>query len=241
MGRKKAAKEAFRAGRPERIVTTRNEGERDDYLHEIIASCQVRNQQFAVVIILRDNLKGSRLGLAPKEPLVRFYAGFDTEENAKAYLKHELGPHIGEYVGDIVDMYEWLSPEEADLKMVTQEYRDPDLSRIMQSQQAEYVRAQRFKEECRRRGKTVPDVLDRANANSVTVVEKDSFDPSKSNMRLMHAKKPWEREKERQGKQEKQSGESLCDRREHPAAGDTTGGLATAERLRQVIEEVKQP
>ena len=105
-------------------------------------------QRLAVISVLRDTLQSTRIGKKLPEPLVRVYGAFDSKKQAKNFIADVLAAHIGDYDIDIVDMYAWLHPQTVDPDQLEEQFRDPEIDKIMQHAKDEKKNSRAFRERC---------------------------------------------------------------------------------------------
>ena len=115
------------------------------------------NQRFAVVSVLVDKDKQVRLGRRLPEPIVRVYGCFNSQKQARTFIREELASHVGEFDIDVVDMYEWLFPQSLDPEKIEEEFRDSEINDIMQHAKVEKKLTRDFRQKCAALGKE-PDM-----------------------------------------------------------------------------------
>lgn len=142
----------------------------------ISQTCTQVGQNFAVISVLKDDLKATRLEEKLPEPLVRIYSVFSSKKQAKEYISNTLSPHIGDFDLDIVDMYEWLYPQSVDPDSIEEEFRDKDLTDIINHAKQEKKSTRQFRERCKELGKE-PDMAHVSGSNatdSISLTEQSS-------------------------------------------------------------------
>lgn len=117
---------------------------------------ELRMQRFCVVSVLPDTKEADP---DSQQPAVCVWDVFDTEEEARAHAKNVLSKKVFDYHLDVVAMYEWLFPTNLDLSQVVEEYRNEDLSRIMQHRKTEKERVENFVRLCEHRDEAVPEIV----------------------------------------------------------------------------------
>jgi hypothetical protein len=128
-------------------------------------NCTRVGQNFAVISVLKDDLKATRLEEKLPEPLVRIYSVFSSKKQAKEYITNTLSPHIGDFDLDIVDMYEWLYPQSVDPDFIEEEFRDKDMTDIINHAKSEKTSTKQFRERCKELGKE-PDMAHVSGSNA---------------------------------------------------------------------------
>jgi hypothetical protein len=128
-------------------------------------SCTRVGQNFAVISVLKDDLKATRLEEKLPEPLVRIYSVFSSKKQAKEYITNTLSPYIGDFDLDIVDMYEWLYPQSVDPDFIEEEFRDKDMTDIINHAKSEKTSTKKFRERCKELGKE-PDMAHVSGSNA---------------------------------------------------------------------------
>lgn len=138
-GREKAIEQAMRnasasgdnhGARPEmrehRAVTSAVTEAKD-----VPAACTVRNQNVAVVTFIPDNTPSALSEKTKPEPLVIFWQAFASADDARDYIE-TVGKRSIRHVNlDVVEMYEWMFPEDLDAEKITEYYRNSELTNIM--------------------------------------------------------------------------------------------------------------
>lgn len=108
-------------------------------------AAEVRNQQFAVVSIIDDYTTCDR---HEKEPAFIVWSAHSTEDECKEAVKTKIAHSASDVHLDVVCMYEWLLPANLDLSKVTEEFRDEQLTQLMQHRKTEQQRVQDFRAQC---------------------------------------------------------------------------------------------
>jgi hypothetical protein len=117
---------------------------------------ELRNQRYAVIVSLQDFTRGVMKGIDDPEPLVMFIDAFENEDEAKRYIEECLQDYIVNVHLDVVDMYEWLFPEDINPDQITECYRHEELNRIMQERKNQKRELQRFEKKMQHQEKSVP-------------------------------------------------------------------------------------
>lgn len=117
---------------------------------------EVRMQRFAVVSILGDVEEADQ---DLKQPGVCIYEVFDSEAEAKTYVREVLGKRVLNYNLDVVALYEWLFPTNVDLNQVEEEYRVSELTEIMNHRKKEGQNVEAFRQLCAERGEVAPEIV----------------------------------------------------------------------------------
>jgi len=130
------------------------------------------NQRYAVVSVVPDTGRAVRLRKKVPEPLFRVYGVFAGKKAAKEYVKTELSAHVGDYDLDVVDMYEWLHPQNLNPEDIVEEFRDPEINNIMQHAKDEQRTAKDFRKRCAAMGKEadMEYIAGAAGKDSVTLI-----------------------------------------------------------------------
>lgn len=96
----------------------------------LTANACLVGQNFAVVTVLTDIRPFSLSGEAPLEPLIAVLHASGSQEDARNYAKYTASKAYPKNNILVVDMYEWLHLEHADLKQITEECPNPTLDAI---------------------------------------------------------------------------------------------------------------
>lgn len=120
---------------------------------------ELRNQRYAVVVTLQDFSKEVLKGHDDPEPLVMFVDAFENEDEARKYMDEVLQDYIVNVHMDVVDMYEWLFPEDINPDQITEHYRHEELNRIMQERKNQKRELTKFEKKMARDKKTVPETV----------------------------------------------------------------------------------
>lgn len=92
-----------------------------------------RNQVCAAVCFLNDVRPEARKGKDDKQPMFRVLRVYESRESAEKDVEVNLSKFIADFDIHIVDMAEWLFPEDVDFdKQENFKYRDKEQDRIMQ-------------------------------------------------------------------------------------------------------------
>lgn len=100
-------------------------------VREIGITGSIRNQLYAVISVLLDNtahLSDDKV----QEPIVIVWRSFQTETDAQDYIATRGSIHVRDMNLYIVEMYNWLSPGDADKSDIPSKYRDSQLDALMQ-------------------------------------------------------------------------------------------------------------
>lgn len=95
---------------------------------DFMQSNAVRNQTFSVCSSQRDLTVQLN---DPPEPIVIFWRSFQTEADATDYVTNTLSKDVTNLNIDVVDMYEWIFPEDVDRDKLNEGYRNKELNTIM--------------------------------------------------------------------------------------------------------------
>ena len=98
---------------------------------------EVRGQRYAVVSVCRDNTVEGKKAQKTRgfkayspQPLVRFHAVFDDKDEATKWTEEVASSKVINHDLYVVDMYEWLYPEEEHLEQVEGKYRNEEQQKI---------------------------------------------------------------------------------------------------------------
>lgn len=119
-------------------------------------AAELRLQNFAVVSVIPD-YSDSRLDY--QQPGVVVWGVYDTEEQAKAAVKTKHAIEVTDLHLEITQLYEWLCPTEVDknLDEVPEEYRDPQLTALIQHRKDEKRQVKAYRASC---GDREPPLID---------------------------------------------------------------------------------
>ncbi len=134
---------------------------------------ELRGQQYAIVIVLIDVSISFLAGKDDPEPAIMLIDCFDTIENAEAHME-TLKNYIFCMNMFIVDMYEWLFPEDIVLDDIKEKYRNPEQNKLMNDKKLRKEELLKYEQELKSEGKEV-------KAIEVTEDSKapENFDPLK--------------------------------------------------------------
>lgn len=94
---------------------------------------QRRRQNFAVILVLEDITKPVMQGHDDPEPLILFIDCFEDESSARDYMSNTLSKYVYYHNMFLVEMYEWLFPEDLVYDKMDERYRDEEQNKIMQA------------------------------------------------------------------------------------------------------------
>lgn len=142
-----------------------------DTLGVLPAEATVINQRFVVVSIMLDIRKAVIEGHKESEPGLVFLAAFNNRTDAEDYATNTARPAFPKAGLDVVDMYQWLFPENIDPDELKEEYTNPELNEIMQGRKDEIRDVADYKEFCKERGKTAPviDIKEPSESSTMAV------------------------------------------------------------------------
>lgn len=130
--------------------------QRTTNVQDLPASAQRRKQEFAVVTILKDITTKTLKNLQEPEPVICFWRAFPTFESAKEWMTGTAARYIRYLTMDIVDMYEWLHPEDVNADLLEEGYRDPDQQNIMKRKKIEKDKVLDFEKWNKEEGREMP-------------------------------------------------------------------------------------
>jgi hypothetical protein len=119
-------------------------------------AARLASQRFAVVAFLLDYSEAALNLTTDPKPACCVYAAFSSVEDAEKYIETTASRHETDFHLDVVDMYEWLHPEDVDDEQLTEVYRDPELNRIMNARKREKQRLEDFGAFCKAVGQETP-------------------------------------------------------------------------------------
>ena len=144
---------------------------------------EVRGQRFAVISIMDDNDPCVQKGMDEPEPIIIIWQCFDTEEDAKHYIKHTAKEKVTNLHMDIYNMYEWIYPTLLDPDQVQEDYRNDRLDKIMKSRKNSRKQVMQFEEFCQSVGQETPTIeFDVADEKHTTITT-----PSASTMNVSYS------------------------------------------------------
>ena len=121
-------------------------------------SSEVRLQSFAVISCMLDYRKGGDTDRTLQEPSCIIWGAYDTEVTAQEAIKGNLACHIKDVHLDTVAMYEWLYPTLVETDELKEEFRDPQLTAIIEHRKKERKEVDAFREKCREQQCDVPEI-----------------------------------------------------------------------------------
>lgn len=111
-----------------------------------------KRQNFAVVCCIQDDK------ILVKEPLIMILGGFETREQGEFYATHIVSKYILELHAYVVDMYEWLYPEDIDQSNIKEVYRTKELDRVMKQQKANPTEVDEYREYLKTKNKILKPI-----------------------------------------------------------------------------------
>ena len=119
---------------------------------------EVRGQRFAVISIMEDNDPCVLKGMDENEPIIIIWQCFDTEDDAKHYIKNTAKEKVTSLHMDIYNMYEWIYPTLLNPDQVQEDYRNDRLDKIMKSRKSNRKQVMQFEEFCQSVGQETPTI-----------------------------------------------------------------------------------
>jgi hypothetical protein len=135
----------------------------------------VLNQRFAVVIVLRDLRDSVLVRTFDPEPAFAVLDVFEKEEDASFYAQYTATESYPLCSIDVVDMYEWLFPENIKSDEIKEVYADKTLDDIMAGRKDTMANAAEYERWCTET-KNVPRGQDSSSSSSN--VSKDANETS---------------------------------------------------------------
>lgn len=120
--------------------------------YEVMAKHIIHNQRFAAIIVLSDIRDEVVDAEEIPEPCVAVLDVFADKELAISYAKTVARNQYPKLHIDVVDMYEFLFPENIHTDKVNESYGDRMLDEIMQSRKENLSETKRYREWCRKNG-----------------------------------------------------------------------------------------
>lgn len=139
-------------------------------VRDLPLGAQRRKQEFAVVTILKDITTKTLKNLQDPEPVICFWRAFPTFEAAKEWTTVTASRYIRYLTMDIVDMYEWLHPEDVNADLLEEGYRDPDQQNVMKRKKIEKDKVLDFEKWNKEQGREMP-------VTEIVATVKDSLIP----------------------------------------------------------------
>jgi hypothetical protein len=107
---------------------------------------EFREQNYAIIIMLEDITKPVLKGQDDPEPVILLLDAFESKEEAQKYLD-TLSHYVFYMSMYIVDMYQWLFPEDLDAKQIEEQYRNPEQNLIMKTKKEKDLEVKKYKED----------------------------------------------------------------------------------------------
>ncbi len=141
---------------------------------------ELRGQKFAIIIILMDVSKDVLAGKDDAEPAVLIIDCLDTLREAEEYMG-TLKNYVFYTNIFIVDMYEWLAPDDIVMDEINEKYRNPEQDRLMREKKNQKYELEKYEKEQELEGKEI-------KAIEVTKESKapENFEPLKGNPTEFH-------------------------------------------------------
>lgn len=112
----------------------------------------VKGQDYAVVSWLRDITKASMSGGDDPEPACIVWRVFPNFDMARKWIE-DIGKNVVRYFDmEVVDMNEWLFPEDVDREQMQEGYRDAEQGRMMDAIKNEKRKVENYEQECKHLG-----------------------------------------------------------------------------------------
>lgn len=108
---------------------------------------QRRRQNFVVILVLEDITKPVMQGHDDPEPLILFIDCFEDETSARNYMSDVLSKYVYYHNMFLVEMYEWLFPEDLVYDKMDERYRDEEQNKIMQAKKEKEKELKDFEKE----------------------------------------------------------------------------------------------
>jgi RNAse (barnase) inhibitor barstar len=122
-------------------------------------SVAIMGQKFAVVIVLRDIREAVLANISQPEPLFCCLDVFENLEDATFYAKYTASAQYPSNSIDIMDMYQWVFPENVDPDEIKEVYANKKLDDIMAGRKDTTRNAKKYEEWCEKHGHK-PEVSD---------------------------------------------------------------------------------
>lgn len=109
-----------------------------------------RSQTCAAVCFLQDTEIACRKGRADREPMFRVLRVYQDVATAEKDISENLFMVIGDFHIEVVDMGEWLHPEDVDYdKIENSKYRDAEQDRVMKNRQFQNQSVRKHEADCK--------------------------------------------------------------------------------------------
>ena len=127
---------------------------------------EVRGQRYAIVSVCRDNtVEGKRAqktrgfkAYSP-QPLVRIHAVFDDKDEATTWMEENASNKVINHDLYVVDMYEWLYPEEENVEKIEGKYRNEEQNKILTARVDNERKLESFTEWAKAEQKEIPETI----------------------------------------------------------------------------------
>lgn len=113
-------------------------------------------QQIAVVSWMSDITKQTLQGLDDPEPACIVWQVFDTVETARSWIKDVASKAVRNFDMEVVDMCQWLFPEDVDRDKLIEMHRNDTQDLIMNQKKQETAKVANFKGWCADQNRPVP-------------------------------------------------------------------------------------
>lgn len=135
-----------------------------------------RKMDYAVVSIMKDITPAALQGSDAPEPAFIVWRFFPTYELAKEWMSGVGAIYILNYPTDAVDAWEWLYPENVDMNLVQEAWRNPEQNKIMMHKKSEPAKVAEFEQWCKSENlePKVTEVVGNLEYNPLLPDEKDT-------------------------------------------------------------------
>jgi len=107
---------------------------------------EFREQNHAIIIMLEDITKPVLKGHDDPEPIILLLDAFESKEAAQNAFD-SLSHYVFCMSMYIVDMYQWLFPEDLDAKQIEEQYRNPEQNLIMKTKKEKDLEVKKYENE----------------------------------------------------------------------------------------------
>lgn len=116
---------------------------------QLSQSVRVNGQNFAVIIILRDLRQLVLEKKTVAEPGIAILDVFSELDDALHYAKYTASKHYSTCSIDVVDMYQWIFPENVDTDAIPEMYGNEQLNDIMVGRKDTNANVAKYEEYCK--------------------------------------------------------------------------------------------
>lgn len=110
---------------------------------------EISKQQCAIVVVLNDVTQERLSGKEDPEPAIMILDCFNSCEDAEKHIESVLKNSIVDFSMFVIDMYEWIFPEDVKLDEVREKYRIDEQNKLMQAKKTQKQELLDYEQKCK--------------------------------------------------------------------------------------------